>query len=160
MERVNHILRHPIWIEEMDKIQKKEKTRIFCGHGISHLLDVARISYILCLEEDIPIDKELLYAAALLHDIGRGREYTEGIPHEEAGSQIAEQILSDCGFREKEKKQIISAIRSHRSNSAEQGRTLSDILYFADKKSRCCFACSAEKECNWKEEAKNKIIER
>lgn len=160
MERVNSILKHPIWMEEMDIIQKVEKTRIFCGHGISHLLDVARISYIQCLEEGISIDKELIYAAALLHDIGRGKEYMEGISHEKAGSEIAEKVLDDCGFQEEEKKQIIGVILSHRRKFEGEKDEISNILYNADKKSRCCFICSSQKECNWKEEFKNKEIER
>ncbi len=160
MERVNSILKHPIWMEEMDVIRKEENKRMFCRHGISHLLDVARISYIQCLEEGICIDKELIYAAALLHDIGRGKEYAEGIPHEKAGSEIAEKVLDDCGFQEEEKKQIVGVILSHRRNFEGEKNQISDFFYNADKKSRCCFICPSKKECNWKEELKNKGIER
>lgn len=144
----------------MKSIELLEKERIFCGHGLSHLLDVGRIAYIYCLEEGIGLSKELVYAAALLHDIGRGREYTEGTPHEKAGAELAEIILKDTGFSGEEQNLILSAILSHRRNSTEERNILGEILYMADKKSRCCFMCSAEKECNWKEERKNKTIER
>ena len=55
----------------MSDLAKKEEERIFCIHDIEHCLDVARISYILALENDIKIDKDIVYGAALLHDIGR-----------------------------------------------------------------------------------------
>ncbi len=45
----------------------------YCRHGLEHLLDVARISYIQVLEDGLDYDENVLYAAALLHDIGKGR---------------------------------------------------------------------------------------
>lgn len=49
---------------------KKKKDRIFCGHDMGHLLDVARLAWIFNLEANQEISKERIYAAALLHDIG------------------------------------------------------------------------------------------
>ena len=64
----------------MERINAKERDRKFCLHGIEHSLDTARIGYISILENGLPIDKELFYAAALLHDTGR----YSGMPHHEA----------------------------------------------------------------------------
>ena len=85
MERVNKIWRHPVWKQQMEHLAEYEKNRIFCRHGMDHLMDVARIAYIENLEKNCGISKEIIYGAALLHDIGRYLQYTEGIPHEKAG---------------------------------------------------------------------------
>ena len=37
--------------------------------------NVARLMYIYALEEHLELPKELIYAAALLHDIGRAQQY-------------------------------------------------------------------------------------
>ena len=89
MERVNQICRHPLWRESMDQIRSLERDRIFCKHDTAHLLDVARIAYLENLERQLGIAKAEIYAAALLHDIGRHLQYTEGIPHEEGSVRLA-----------------------------------------------------------------------
>ena len=86
MENIDRIIHHPIFKMSMKKIGECEKNREFCCHGISHSLDVARIAYIVNLEQHLGISKEMIYGAALLHDIGRWRQYEEDIPHEEAGA--------------------------------------------------------------------------
>ena len=98
-----------------------------------------------------------IYAAAVLHDIGKWMQYAQKIPHEQASAQIAEQILEDTGFEEDEKKGILLAILSHREHSKENGRgnKLAEVLYDADKTSRNCFACTAKEACDWGEEKKN-----
>ena len=82
----------------------------------------------------------------------------DGTPHDEAGVQIAEQILSDLAFSSAEKEQILTAIGEHRS-SKNEASSLSRILYEADKKSRMCFLCPAEKECYWDLSKKNMMIQ-
>ena len=88
----------------MERLAEYEKDRIFCRHGMEHLLDVARIAYIENLENNRGISKEIIYGAALLHDIGRYLQYTEGIPHEKAGEELALEILKDSGFSKKSRK--------------------------------------------------------
>ena len=155
MERVNRILQHSFYKECMSRNQMAEEDRRFCGHTLPHLLDVARIAMILNLEQNIGIAKELIYAAALLHDIGRFLQYEKGTPHELASAQLAPDILADCEFDKKETSVIISAILTHRQSEIKDDRTLNGILYTADKMSRCCFFCDASKECDWKENKKN-----
>ena len=82
MERVNRIIKDPLWKEKIAEIRRFEAKRRFCGHGIPHLVAVARIAYIESMEQRADVDPEILYAAALLHDIGRGEEYRNGTPHE------------------------------------------------------------------------------
>lgn len=64
-------------------------------------MDVARLMYIYNLEERAGLEKELIYAAALLHDIGRYEQISRGTPHHISGARIAEEIMADCGFEKK-----------------------------------------------------------
>ena len=70
-ERINRILTHPSYIEYVSQNAEKEQDRVFCHHDMGHFLDVARLAEILNLTEAYGQDAELIYAAALLHDIGR-----------------------------------------------------------------------------------------
>lgn len=157
MERVNRILRHPAFRRALGEIDRLEAERIFCRHGLEHLLSVARLALIFSREEGMDVSRELLYAAALLHDIGRGTEYTRGIPHEEAASELALPILADCGFTRPEAVEVVEAIAAHRSG--EDASPLGRLLRQADKRSRPCFACPAAGRCNWPEEKKNLSLE-
>ncbi|MEI3176166.1 MAG: HDIG domain-containing metalloprotein [Lachnospiraceae bacterium] len=74
MERVDRIIRNETFIWNMKKLLRLEQERIYCRHDMDHLLSVARVQ-IKALEERIPVSKELIYAAALLHDIGRAAQY-------------------------------------------------------------------------------------
>ncbi|MEE0741818.1 MAG: HD domain-containing protein [Emergencia sp.] len=160
MERVNRILRHPLWRGSLTQIEELEKDRIYCGHDLDHMLHVARLSYIESLERGLDISRETIYAAALLHDIGRGLEYKEGIPHEDAACAMAETILPECGFCREETEQIVAAISAHRSGGKEQ-EGLSGILYRADKASRNCYFCkAADRGCNWSFSKRNHDIKR
>lgn len=155
MEKVNKICCHPIWKSSLEKVQKLEKERIFCRHNIEHFLDVARIAYIENLEKGLQLSKEMIYGAAMLHDIGRHLEYQQGISHDKGSAMLAEEILTDCGFDDKERSEILSAILMHRTPETGSMDNLAGIIYRADKKSRMCAFCAACQECNWSEEKKN-----
>lgn len=165
MERYNLILKNQIFQEKMEKLAVLEEDRIFCRHDYTHLLDVCRIAYILCLEKGMGISKDLIYAAGLLHDLGRVDEYEEGIGHHLAGAGVAEEILKQCRYTQDETVMVCDAIRNHRSETREStvkdeadGETLGHLLYMADKKSRNCFCCKAYNRCKWNEERKNKGV--
>lgn len=158
MNRCNKIMQHASYQQYYNQIEACEKDRIFCHHDMVHFLDVARIAWIIALEEQIPVKKELLYAASLLHDIGRHMQYLEQIPHEKASAELALAILVDCGFDIDEQQIIVDAICNHRNAAIAEEKTLRGILYRADKKSRGCFCCKAEKECDWSLEKKNREL--
>jgi hypothetical protein len=80
----------------IDAIDAHEADRAFCKHGLNHLLDTARIAYILVLENGLNISKGMVYATALLHDIGRYDEYYHGIPHDQAHDRAKK---NPCGMR-------------------------------------------------------------
>ena len=159
MQRVDNILNNNIYNQCMAEIEKAEEQREFCLHDIEHSLAVARIAYIINLEENLGFDKECIYAMALLHDIGRCEEYDKGTPHHTAGSRIAEQILRATGFDEEETYFITTAIESHKDISGDISKNdLRYVLYKADKLSRNCFECKMYDECYWDEAKKNKTV--
>jgi hypothetical protein len=87
--------------------------------------------------------------------MGKHIQYDEGTPHEETGGAIAAEMLPDCGFSERETRLITDAILNHRNRDIRDEKSLRGILYRADKASRACFACPAERECKWGNEKKN-----
>ena len=87
MERVDAILRHPAFTAALAGFMSRSGSA-FCRHGLEHLLDVARLMYIYDREAEFGIAQETLYAAALLHDIGRAVSYRDGTPRDEAGARL------------------------------------------------------------------------
>ena len=53
MERLNTVLRHPLYQQYYKELREEERDRIFCCHQMEHLLDVARIAYIRNLENNL-----------------------------------------------------------------------------------------------------------
>ena len=158
MKRIDQILFHPKYQYALAQIKTWEQDRQFCRHDIGHFLDVARLAYIHCLERGLDVKKDVIYAAALLHDIGRYRQYEAGIPHEEASVHLADGILPACSFSEEEQAQIRDAILGHRRHEDRRTESLADLLYRADKMSRNCFDCAAREMCNWPEDKMNMVI--
>ncbi len=157
--RIDMIMHHPLFVEAMKIIEEAEEHRIYCKHGFDHCLDVARICYIMSKEACCTLEKDVIYAAAFLHDIGRSKEYTEGTSHEEAGVGLARQILADSYFSEDETEEICTAILYHkRANSHTDAKMLEKLLQKADKYSRKCFSCDAIDSCYWPEQMKNKTV--
>lgn len=155
MDRINRIFQHPLFRECVKQNEMAEADRCFCHHDIEHLCAVARIAMLLNLEENLGLSKDMVYAAAFLHDSGRFKQYLEDIPHDEVSATIARQILPECGYEEDEIERIVSAIDSHRNSSKKERKgALADVLYRADKMSRNCQFCKMYEECNWPEEKK------
>ncbi|HED24332.1 MAG TPA: HD domain-containing protein [Firmicutes bacterium] len=150
MKRVNKILSSREYHECLEHNSQREESRHFCGHPFEHLLTVARLTYLLLLEEGCPfITRETAYAAGLLHDIGRWQEYDCGIDHALASAQLAGPILKKAGFSRAEVGLITRAIAQHRLKNFEQTHRspLSSALARADQYSRLCFICEARSDC-------------
>ena len=154
MDRIDRIIHNDEYTYLMSMIEENETGRIFCCHGLGHCLDVARIAYIMNLEDGYGIDRELIYAAALLHDVGRADPGNTGRRHHELSVECAVDILGQTGFSDEEAAQISDAIRSHNTDGAER-TGLAYLLYKADKLSRNCFKCGASDQCYWTQENKN-----
>lgn len=179
MPRIHRILNNDKFNYYMDAIARLEKDRLFCGHDMDHLLSVARMMYIINLEEGLDLDKELIYSVALIHDLGRVDEYEKGIDHHTASSNIAEDLMKDADFSDEEIKMAQYAIKNHRTNRqgelicesdeetlplgggmdmTDRTISLSNLLRYVDKKSRLCYLCDARNMCKWNEEKKNKKL--
>ncbi len=161
MPRVDAVWRAAAFQAHLTRIDELEDAREFCRHGAAHLLDVARIMWIANLEQGLGLDRELVYATALLHDIGRDEQYETGIPHDVASERIACEILTalpeGVRFSAAELTQIRRAILGHRGLRADAS-VLEELLYRADKASRACFTCAARAACNWSEDKMNPAV--
>lgn len=202
MPRVDAVWNHPVYQERYRALQRAERDRAFCGHDLQHFLDVARIAWTVLLERGVAasyadalsggdaadggasvvdaaavahwpkVARDVVYAAALLHDIGRADEYESGEPHDIAGPRIAAEILGtveqDKRFSSGECEQILAAITHHRTSAGCAGGAsaegvcsagaLADALRYADKAARACYACPARELCNWPDGKKNLAI--
>jgi uncharacterized protein len=157
MERVNLILQNPSYQTWIIAVNQAEMGRDFCRHGVEHALDVARIAYELWLDNGgNPVAKDIVYAAALLHDVGRWQEYEDPtVDHAEASAELAEPLLLEVGYHPMVAAEIVKAIRLHRKG-AQEG--LAQVLYQADKLSRPCYLCPSRRKCNWSADKQNKIL--
>ena len=105
------------------------------------------------LEQQQPLKKDVVYGAALLHDLGRYRQYEEGVAHHQASAELAAVILPDAGYSTEE---TVQAIGQH--GTQPQQDLLAQVLYQADKLSRNCFQCGAQAQCKWPLEKRNRTI--
>jgi len=153
MKNANIILNHPLTQKLYEKLDKLEDKRIYCIHDLSHSLDVARICYILNLENNLNIDKDIIYSTAILHDLGRVYEYENIKDHHIASVDIARKILESTDFKQDDKEKIIDAIKNHRNKN--QDDLFNKIFYKADKLSRDCFNCRSQNSCRWSREKMN-----
>lgn len=163
MEFLDKLIEQTDYLKQLKKLERLEQDRIYCRHGLSHLLDVARIAWLRSLELGLELEKEQVYLAALLHDLGRLAEYENGIPHHMAGHGAAKEMLSAINYPKEKSNGILAAIAGHRKNGgrreeAETG-TLKGVIKWADKKSRTCFWCKGKDACNWPVESRNLTID-
>ena len=156
MERLQPILQHPRFRDALQRIDALERDRIYCRHGLPHLLDVARIAALLAIDRGAQHPRDVIYAAALLHDLGRLKQYTTGEPHAQAGIPLAEEILRDTAFTAEEQADILQAIGQHQTGAAPD--SLAQIICEADHASRMCFACAAADSCYWSDERRNHTV--
>lgn len=148
MARVNQLLEDGDYIGYMEKIEELEKERRFCKHGFEHGLNVARVAYAYMLEKgEVILPKEVVYAAAFLHDIGRWVEYQTGEDHAEVGAQLARPLLEACRFNSEDIQVILQGIREHRRHPGDNLTPLGEALALADDWSRDCRHCSAQALC-------------
>ena len=158
MERVDRICRHPLWRRCLAVIAEQEQNRPYCRHNIAHLTDVARLAWIENLERGLGVPGALIYAAALVHDLGRAG--TDGSAHEQAGLAPAREILDGCGFTPSERDAVLEAVSRHRDPETARHDNLAALLYRADKASRLCLFCPSEPDCNWTADRKNLVFRR
>jgi putative nucleotidyltransferase with HDIG domain len=159
MARVNKLLEHEDYNCYMERINQLEKERRFCKHGFEHGLNVARVAYAYLLEKGaVTLPKELVYAAAFLHDIGRWVEYQTGEDHAEVSARLALPLLEACQFSAEDIQVILQGIREHRSSPEDNLTLLGEALARADDWARDCQHCSAQTLCYKFNEAMKQIM--
>lgn len=166
MKRIELLLKDELYQENLSLNMREEQEQRYCLHDFQHHLDVSRIAYILVLEnndfnyfiKDNGLSgklaaKELIYAAGLLHDIGKWKEHQEGVDHALLGSRLAREILPRVFFKPHEVEIIARAIYEH-SNISKDMSFLGERLHRADNLSRIsnlsllCSECSYRNLCS------------
>lgn len=152
MDKVRAILNDPEYQGYLQLIAEAETDRVYCKHDYHHALVVARLTYLLALEQKLETPfalKPLIYAAGVLHDIGRWVEYGGGEDHCSAGARLAKPLLLRAGFTTGETAFILAGIREHRQPGESQ---LGRLLARADDLGRDCYRCLASGTCYKREE--------
>ena len=90
--------------------------------------------------------KEVVYAAGLLHDIGKWKEYRDGDEHASYSAKLARTILPRAFFNPDEIEIICQAIFEH-SHLCNDISFLGERLYRADNLSRKCLQCEYHEQC-------------
>lgn len=148
LPRINRLIEDPLYKNYLLKIAKAEKKRKYCKHGFDHGLTVARIAYAYLLEQgETSLGKEVIYVAALLHDIGRWVEYETGEEHAQASAVLAQPLLEEYGFDTGEIKVITKAIVEHSEHNSTYLSVLGGSLALADNWARDCRGCMAKDGC-------------
>ena len=102
------------------------------AHTFDHTMRVYTLS--MQISEELPVSIRVLQAAALLHDVGRPREYETGISHSILSGEMSKSLLQELAYTENEIEQILDAIRTHRfSEGIEPNSLEGEILSDADK---------------------------
>ncbi|MGM0472055.1 MAG: HD domain-containing protein [Bacillota bacterium] len=160
MQRLNSLLESEEYSNYLARNRECEKKRIFCKHNWQHLISVARITYIKILEEELVTElmtkwqlanqeqlKEVVYTAAMLHDIGRWQQYHSGVDHAIASADLAAQLLQKYDYSGLEEQVILTAIREHRGRADSDKSILGRLLCSSDNLSRDCINCSVQQKC-------------
>jgi len=159
LKRVELLINDTLYKEYIQRNIEAEQEPKSCQHDFHHHLDVARIVYILVLEnndlnyfiKDSGVSgklaaKEVIYAAGLLHDIGKWKEYKVGVDHAAFGARLAREIPPRAFFNSNEVDLICQAIYEHRNISRDMS-FLGERLHRADNLSRVCQKCEQRSQC-------------
>lgn len=157
--RIEVVRKDPFYLDCLSLNGERERDRLFCRHDYRHVVLVSQISCKIIKQtcglntfikteglNGIKSALEVVYAAGLLHDMGRWLQYDTGEDHALAGSVIAAGVLKRAGFSEREALVITRAIREHRKALPGQSY-LGRVLCLADDLSRPCGSCSARLDC-------------
>ena len=71
MENTNRIYHSPAYGQYLKQLERLEADRVFCHHDLAHFLSVGRIAYILSLEQELSVSKDLLNTTPLLQHMAR-----------------------------------------------------------------------------------------
>ncbi len=119
------------WERPLIDVVKRKMEGAPPSHDFSHVKRVVRLCDVIRREEGG--DREVLRAAAWLHDVGRPLEEETGRDHAEIGAEIAEALLPELGFPEDKVREVVHAVEAHRYSTGPEPETLeAEILQDAD----------------------------
>lgn len=118
-------------IEVNKDLKKYVETQIFPqyskndqGHGILHILEVIRRSFVLNKSLKLELDPNIMYVVAASHDLGKYEELETGEKHAKiAGRRFIQNMNFSRFFSEEERKIIKEAIEDHSSSLEEMPRS-------------------------------------
>jgi uncharacterized protein len=123
----------------MDTPWKKEVYRFSQEHfqhsawGVAHYERVYLLSMEIAKSENLIIDTDVLFAAALLHDMGAFESFRkEGVDHARRSVQVVEEVLKKAGFPMDKLEAVQDAIRGHSYYDQPSERPESVVLHDAD----------------------------
>lgn len=94
------------------------------GHGILHILEVIRRSFVLNNELNLRLNPNMIYTVAASHDLGKYQEKETGEKHAKiAGRRFATNEAFSRFFNEEDRKTIKEAIEDHSSSLEEMPRS-------------------------------------
>ena len=171
MKYTEKLLQNESFKNVQEAISQWEISRIYCHHELSHCMDVARMAWIYFLEdcqkkhlflEDLQLEekKDFIYVCALLHDIGRAKQYETGIHHSVCGQKLAEGMLLDIGAPESWKEAVLRIVAGHHAcdRSSDPEWKIADYIDRADHDCRPCFCCEGKDTCKWSREERNHTL--
>lgn len=115
-----------------------EKYMLSCAGDAAHDSEhVRRVLYLALeiAETEEGVDRDLLIAACLLHDVGRPEQFADPtLCHARVGGEKARRFLLDHGFSQDFAARVGDCVRTHRYRSDDPPESLeAKILFDADK---------------------------
>lgn len=104
-----------------------------CAHDYLHIYRV--LYQALKISENYEVDKDVLIASCLLHDIGRSAEYqNKQLCHAVEGGKLAYEFMKQLGWEESQCLHIKDCITTHRYRTGNFPKTIeAKILFDSDK---------------------------
>lgn len=121
-------------LKDIREIAKGHFSSARGSHDWEHTLRVCRLCERIGRAEGV--DMEVLLIAAYLHDIGRASQDASNgaVCHAQKGAKMAESVVGKLPLSEKQKKNIIHCIRSHRFRGNQRPETKeAKVLFDGDK---------------------------
>lgn len=105
------------------------------AHDAEHIYRVLGLVNRLAESVDEPLDRDVLTAACLLHDVGRAEQFKDPtVCHAEAGSVKAHRFLLDLGWSEERAAHVRDCVLTHRFRNNRRPATMeAKLLFDADK---------------------------
>ena len=94
------------------------------GHGILHILEVVRRSFVLNKSLNLGLDPNMIYAIAASHDLGKYEEHETGEKHAKiAGRRFIQNQCFSRFFSDNQRQTIKEAIEDHSSSLEDMPRS-------------------------------------